>query len=397
MRYHRQRYRIPALIFVVVLAFAGSYVSSAKAQQPILISNEEFRPDLVAAIDSVYNFQFEGSQKVLRSWQKKYPDHPLWTFWDGFILWWKMLPDLYSREFDDEFFNTMKHSSYKAAQLLKKNPDHLDGIIIQAASLGYVARMHANRRQWVDAMQIGRNALDAFERVKKLDPDMADIPFGDGLYSYYMAYIPEKYPVVKSVSWMLPDGDKEEGIEELKKASQTGLLTEGEAYYFLANIYLNYENKPGLAIDYLKQLINRYPRNNYYARALIRAYIEAGRKLEAKSLVDRWREEWKYKKGPVGNVMKEELHALTVEMNSPNGDLQQAKTSAEVVDSLSGELYGGYDRPNQHKAHYYWGVMQYEQANYKKAKKSLEKIADSDNDTSYSREAKSLIKKIKKQ
>jgi len=389
----RPRFLIPVLATALLI---GSSLSTANAQHPVLVSNEEFRPTLVTAIDSVYNFQFRGSKKVLRSWQEKYPDHPLWTFWDGFILWWKMLPDLYSREFDEQFFNTMKHASYQASQLLKKNPDHLDGILIQAASLGYMSRMHANRRQWVDAMQIGRNALNAFERVKKIDPDMSDIPFGDGLYSYYMAYIPETYPVVKSISWMLEDGDKEQGIEDLKKASEIGLLTEGEAYYFLANIYLNYEDKPDLAIDYLKKLINRYPRNNYYARALIRAYIEAGRKLEAKSLVDRWRKEWHYRKGPVGNVMKEELHARTVEMNSPNGNMQQALASANVVDSLSDELYGGYDRPNQHRAHYFLGMMHYEQENYRKAQKSLQKVADSDNKTSYRNGAENLIKKIKK-
>jgi len=384
-----------AKIILTAFILAVLYQGSVVAQPAELIKDEEFRPVLLAAIDSAYNFQFEGSRKILESWENKYPDHPIWTFWKGFILWWKMLPDLESHQWDKKFFNTMEKSSYQAAQILKEYPNHVDGIIIQSASLGYMARMHANRRDWIKAMQIGRNALNAFERLKKVDPTMSDIPFGDGLYSYYMAYVPETYPVVKSISWMLPDGDKQEGIEGLEKAAEEGLLTQGEAYYFLGNIYLNYEDKPEKAIGYLNKLIKKYPRNNYYARALIHAYINAGEKLQAKVLTERWIQHWDFENDPLGNVMKEELYALSARFNAPDNK-KAVVYAAKQVGALSNELYGGYNRPMQQMAHYYHGLVLYKQGDYNLSINVLNKISDVDNPTPYGKEAKTLLKKIKK-
>lgn len=370
-------------------------VNLAKAQPAALINNPEFRPALLASIDSAYNFQFKGSQNELKTWKQKYPDHPLWNFWDGFILWWKMLPDLEDHSHDDDFFNTMKKASYEASQILKKYPNHVDAIMIQSASLGYMARMYANRRQWVDAMQVGRSALNAFERLKTVDPTMSDIPFGDGLYSYYMAYIPETYPVVKSISWMLPDGNKKEGIKGLKKAADNGLLTKGEALYFLANIYLNYEGQPDQAIQYLRQLTRRYPRNNFYARALIHAYIQADQLLKARMLVDKLVKEWNFEEDPLGRVMKEELYALTAKIYHKK-DQKRAMDAAMTVDSLRSHLNGGYNRTMQQMAGYYRGNILYKQQKTKKARKILDTISSVDEESQYSKKAKQLLKEIKK-
>ena len=386
---------VSALALLLVLILAHVPTKTAGAQPAELINHPDFRPVLLSAIDSAYNFQFKGSQKRLEPWQKKHPDHPIWTFWNGFILWWKMLPDLENHSHDDDFFNTMRKTSYEASQILKKHPDHVDAIILQSASLGYMARMHANRRQWVDAMQIGRNALSAFERVKTVDPDMSDIPFGDGLYSYYMAYIPESYPVVKSISWMLPDGNKQEGIAGLQKAADTGLLTRGEALYFLANINLNYENEPEKAIRYLKELNKKYPRNNFYVRALIHAYINAKKLLKARMLVDELIKEWNFEADPLSHVMKEELYALTAKIYSKK-DQKRSLDAALKVDSLRSHLNGGYNRTMQQMAGYYRGYILYKQQKTEKAIEILDTISSAEEESQYSKEAKSLLKKIKK-
>jgi hypothetical protein len=76
---------------------------TASAQVPELINKPEFRVDAKAAVDSIYNFNFEGADKRLFSWKEEYPKHPLWTLIDGMKFWWKVLSDLENTSHDEQF------------------------------------------------------------------------------------------------------------------------------------------------------------------------------------------------------------------------------------------------------------------------------------------------------
>src|SRR5699024_12876439 len=91
----------------------------AHAQVPELINNPDFRPDAKAAVDSIYNFNFDGADKVLSSWKEKYPGHPLWSLIEGMKFWWQILSDLEDSSHVEEFLDMMKSASYKAVELLQ--------------------------------------------------------------------------------------------------------------------------------------------------------------------------------------------------------------------------------------------------------------------------------------
>src|SRR5699024_775590 len=110
----------------------------AHAQVPELINNPDFRPDAKAAVDSIYNFNFDGADKVLSPWKEEYPDHPLWGLVDGMKFWWQILSDLENTEHDDAFIEMMKKANYQAGKLLHRQSSHADALLIQAIANGYI-------------------------------------------------------------------------------------------------------------------------------------------------------------------------------------------------------------------------------------------------------------------
>ena len=205
-------------IFLVTLLLGITF--SSHGQVPELINNSDFRPDAQAAIDSIYNFNFDGADERLAPWKKKHPDHPLWMVLDGIEFWWKVLSDLEDTSHDKEFVNIMKRVDYQAGKLLHDQPSHADGLIVRAISNGYLARHNANRNNWLTSMNFARKALNAYNYLRDQQPDLADLKLAEGLKLYYTAYLPEEYPIVKTVSWAMPSGNKEKGIKLIREASE---------------------------------------------------------------------------------------------------------------------------------------------------------------------------------
>jgi len=255
-------------IFFILLSLLS--VSQSDAQTAVLIEDENFKVDAQAAIDSLYNQNQEGARLILEPWVESHPDHPLWILWDGMELWWTVLNDLHNTEYDEEFFNVMKKADYEASKLLRRHRDHPDALIIRAIANGYTARHYSNREEWLTAARIGLNAYQAYSRLMEVVPGLPDNTFAEGMKRYYAAYIPDNYPVVRTVSWFLPDGNREEGLKQLEIASQYGVFARPEATYFLGNIHLNYESNYEQALDYFHDLVNQYPKNTFYSRLYTR-------------------------------------------------------------------------------------------------------------------------------
>src|SRR5690606_4102369 len=183
------------------------WVLAAPAQaQSVLFRDSTFLSVAPAAVDSVYNLNFEAGRRLLEPWRQKEPDHPFWLFWDGLELWWKIVPDLEQTHHDDEFFHTFGKTDYACPRVLAKHPLHLDALLLKALSNGFMARMHANRDSWIQSLKYGKSASDALSLVEQHYPDIVDTKFGRGLYLYYAEALPEMYSFLKAFSWMFPEG-----------------------------------------------------------------------------------------------------------------------------------------------------------------------------------------------
>lgn len=318
-----------------------------------------------AAVDSVYNLKFESGRKIVDPWKQSRPDHPLWTFWDGLELWWKIVPDLEQTTYDQQFFHTFGRVDYACTRLLARDAKNLDALLLKALSNGFMARLHANRDNWIRSLQYGKAASDALSLVEQHYPDIADTKFGRGLYLYYAEALPEMYSFLKTFSWMFPEGSKQQGLAMLVDASQKSTFLRVESTYFLGNILLNYEKKPDAALTYYDQLHHAYPDNAFFTRLYARIHFNQTDNREALGIMEGLLQTLK-PNTPI--PLAEELHLLKGRLLFQQGRFGEARRSIENTRALASKADGGSSRSQQVVATYYLAEIEQFEGNRDEAR-----------------------------
>lgn len=386
--------KVTIIRYLFLLFFVLFVAHPAKTQVPELINNPDFRADAKAAVDSVYNLNFEGAEDQLAVWQNKYPEHPLWILFEGMQLWWTVLTDLYDRSHDEQFFEMMKRTDYQAGKLLHRQPKHVDGLLIRAISNGYMARHHANREEWITSINYGRKAIQAYNALLDIQPELNDLKLAEGLKLYYLDYIPDEYPVVKTVSWALPEGDKQKGLDAIEKASENAIFARAEAIYFLGNIHYNYEKNFGVAVRNFEKLHRQYPNNSYYARILVKSYYKQSRLDEALKFIESNLQRWEEKDLPDPKVVQEELLTLKGRIMEKRGDTDEAIDCYTSAYSLGEELPDTENRSFYVVSGYLAAKLLAENGSKDKAKNILHNVIAAQAEKEYRSRAKELLAEI---
>lgn len=308
------------------------------AQTTVLINDAFFEIDAKRAIDSLYNRNTEAADKLLEPWREKHPDHPLWLLWEGMEVWWEVLEDLDDRSLDREFIARMQQADYEAGKILRSQPGHPDALIIRSVANGYIARLHANREEWLTSMQFGKNAYQAHQELLEAAPNLSDNHFAEGMKLYYAAYVPEEYPVVKAVTWFFPEGDKEKGLEELRYAAKHGVFARAESKYFLASILHHYEGERDQAKQIFADLVETYPDNGYYRREYLQILSQLGEYNEILIFSDETLDYWNSMEVEIDPVLESEIKFWIGRAFYHNGNFVAARPhlieSVEIGDDL---------------------------------------------------------------
>ena len=175
-------------------------------------------------------------------------------------LWWRIQLDPDSPALDPAFQRSVDSAIAAAEAWTVREP-------ASAEAWFYLGGAYAARVQWrvlrgekLSAARDGKRILQALERAIELDPGLDDAYFGMGMYKYYADVAPAAARMLRFLL-LLPGGDREEGLEEMRRARARGKLLQGEADYQLSIIYLWYEEETGRAIELLEGLHEQYPGN----------------------------------------------------------------------------------------------------------------------------------------
>lgn len=378
--------------FLILVFISGAGLS--QAQVPELIKNEEFRQDAQAAVDALYNFNPDGADQALAQWKKKYPAHPLWKLMEGMEFWWILLSDLYDQSRDAHFYRLMCEADYAASKLLYEQPGHADALIIRTVANGYIARQHSNREEWIASLNAARKAYNSYGYLQDNMPDFPDLKLAEGLKLYYSEYLPEAYPVVRTVSWFLPDGDKKEGLAQLRQAAQSAIFARAEASYFLGNINYNYESEYDKAARHFQHLYNSYPHNNYYARLLVKNYYKMGRFEEAMTVINESLARWDDNSLPFADVLQEELLFWKGRIFYRNQSYDEARRNFEQSLQLSKQLPRSSHRSFYPASAYYLGSIMQQNKNNEGAKRYYETAMNAKAESTYKSMARSKLREI---
>lgn len=262
----------------ILLFFLCSTVSLAQ-----WIVSTEFDDLAKRGINSVYNLEFEKADSAFSELATAFPSHPAGKFFLAMIDWWKMLMTMDDESMDDDFLDKMDAVIELCDSLLDIDENNVGALFFKGGALGFQGRLHANRSSWIKAANDGRRALPIVQKAYKLAPENDDILLGIGIYNYYAATIPEKYPIVKPLMIFFPTGDKQKGIEQLTVASERAKFAALEAKYFLLQLSYNYERQYPKAYEISTSLLYQFPNNVIFHRYVGRSAFSMSKYGEAQS------------------------------------------------------------------------------------------------------------------
>ena len=231
---------------------------------------------ITAGVRQIYNIEFEDAHSTFEIVKQEFPERPAGEFFDTMTFWWKIMIDLDNEENDDEFYDRIDNVIDFCDEILDNDPENVDAIFFKGGALGFRGKLLSLRRDFFDAALDGKEALPLVYEAYALDSTNVDVQLGFGIYNYFAAVLPEKYPFIKPFMIFFPSGDKLKGINQLENVATNGKYAKIEARYFLMSSYYLYENNSNAALRYAKMLFEDFPNNPTFHRYYGRIYVRKG-------------------------------------------------------------------------------------------------------------------------
>lgn len=221
----------------------------------------------------IYNQQPDSARLVINQVSKKLPGHPVVPMMRALAISWSVFPmKTYLPEFEEH--EALLQKSIKAAdKLLDEDEDHTEGVFFQMTARGLLAEYYADDGNYMKALGEARRTYGLMKSGFDLVEDYPEFFLTTGIYNYFREKYPQKHPIYKPFLWFFRSGDIELGLQQIHTATQQAVLSNVEAHLYLSYIYLRYEMKPEKARDYLLELTDQYPNNQYFKAKLLECYI----------------------------------------------------------------------------------------------------------------------------
>jgi tetratricopeptide (TPR) repeat protein len=238
-------------------------------------------------LEELYHGRTEQARSAFERIRARHPASPAADFFLGGIEWQRITtgPQGFTEggAAEEAFFSKMDAAIARGEAILRKSPDDLSTRFFTGGAYGYEARYLALQEKWWDAYRRGKRGVEHLEHVVDKDPAFADAYLGLGIYHYYTAVIPTVFKFLGGLIGL--HGDRERGLEEIRRALEDGSLVNAECRFFLAEIHTSFEEDHWAALGYSRSLRDEYPENELFA------WLNA-RVLDELHLVDLASAEW---------------------------------------------------------------------------------------------------------
>lgn len=223
-----------------------------------VIAQSDIEKDVLKGLDYCYNFKWNRADEEFQKLIDKYPDDMRGYHYKSTISLWYYL----SSKNNDDYQNFVKYSDIaidKAVIQLDSDPN--SDIINYTLGTAYSSRaiVFAKAGNYLNAAGASKKSENYLNESLKLNPKRADAYLGLGLFNFAVGQIPSAYKWALSLAGI--KGNKEQGIQYIRKAASEGYLSKTEASYYLSQIYSEVINNYDAAATCLRQLNKKYPDN----------------------------------------------------------------------------------------------------------------------------------------
>jgi hypothetical protein len=245
----------------------------------------DLRKEITLARELISQGDYPAVAGRLSELARKYADSPAGEFYQAVALVWKSYVDAPkleagSRAFDAEI-ESLLLSAIKKAEAIKARPgrskeEEVEALYYLGSAQAMRSRLSFYQNHAIPAARFARAAQDSFDALLKLDPDYSDGYYASGSLYYRVGLLTDS-PMGRLATGMLgakslPTGDRERGLDYLKRAADGGALTSVDAKLALLEIYTFSEGRFDQALAIARELQTKYPDNQTFARYLLRVY-----------------------------------------------------------------------------------------------------------------------------
>jgi tetratricopeptide (TPR) repeat protein len=288
-----------ALLLLVFLATLT--ISAANAQAPALHTDPlNLEPQLKQSMLDFYNLNFDAALKIQEQVAQQHPTDPMaWNY----ILTTVIFRELYNQDLLDTTYYA--HNSFltikREVDIPKATRDRIESLADKVQQLsnaelavnpndanalfarGYAKGMHAVFITLVDhsfasAARQGFSARNDSEAVLKIDPQFADAWMAVGIQRFAVASLPGWLRFI--VGFMGAGGNKKEGLADLRKSADHGVVTPIESRTILS-LFLRHDRQYPAALVVQRGLAAQYPHNYLFCLEVANLLKDDGEGIKA--------------------------------------------------------------------------------------------------------------------
>jgi tetratricopeptide (TPR) repeat protein len=282
-----QRVRIISHAWAIFVCSAAFFCAPAHADQL------QVTPDVLAAADQIYSADLEGGREAALRLQQEQPQHPIGYLLEAEALWWKIwcasaefkygmtFPRHRAKLAADRHYLELaaKASSLAEEQIAKRDSAEMEFYAGMGDALA--SRLYGLRGEGRNTARAGVRAREHLLRAVAMNAELADANLGLGLYNYYIDTLSAAARVLRFFMG-IPGGSKKEGIQQLQRAIEEGVLVGPEARFYLAINLHNYDQQYEHALEVIGPLVQKYPSNPLFQLARGDLFAKLGRKQQAR-------------------------------------------------------------------------------------------------------------------
>lgn len=220
-------------------------------------------------IDLIYNQQFSEAHEVYLNICQMYPSHPIVFILNGMMIYWENYPLLSTTPARDSFEKNMRET-ISLCENYNSPAFEPEFLLANLCARGMLLMFYADNELVKEAISLSISTYKYLRHSFQFVSTCLDLNYFTGVYNYYLEVYPKEYPVYRPVAVLIPGGDRELGLKQLKTAAVNSTLLRAESYFLLTYIYLNFENRFSEALGYSKTLHTLFPENLIYQSIFIK-------------------------------------------------------------------------------------------------------------------------------
>jgi tetratricopeptide (TPR) repeat protein len=221
-----------------------------------------YRAELDSAGLSLVQMRLEAAESLGNDFIARNPENPSGHLFRAITLGWKFFftpKGEDTGQLEESISQAGADCRKYADRYRKRDETRFEGTVCLGMIYGLEALMAMLDDRYLVMAPLALKAWDSLQEASSIDPEYYDLYFGLGLYRYFTDVLPK---VVKLLAVAYGfEGDREQGLANLRLAVQRGEYTGQAARVMLVNLYCYMETPDDSVLELARNLYRRFPDN----------------------------------------------------------------------------------------------------------------------------------------